>query len=171
MPPEPGAPTVARLIHEELCVALDLPVGWELDYDEDKDRLDAVGSDTAYCVGDFCPSITVQRVSFTGDEADFARLAQESLETASSHYAGFELLWSQEAASGRAARCYSFRPGGGDETVLQLQGLVAPDNDAAVFLLNCTAPKLTFPHLDQVFRHAIDSFVSLGPDYVAPEDD
>lgn len=171
MSADPGAPTVARLINEELCAALDLPVGWELDYDDDKERLDAVGSDTAYCVGEFCPSITVQRVSFTGDEGEFARLVKETLETVSGNYAGFELLWSQDAANGRATRCYSFRPGGGEESVTQLQGLVAPDNDAAVYLINCTAPKMTFPHLEQVFRHAIDSFVSLGPDYVAPEDD
>lgn len=167
-----GAPvSVARLVSEDLCVALDLPVKWELDFDEDDERIVAVGPDMSYCEGEFCPSITVQRVSFTGDDVDFARLVGETLETVSRNYAGFELVWSQDAADGRAARCYSFRPGGGEQTVTQLQALVAPANDAAVFLINCTAPRSTYGQLERVFRHVADSFESLGPDYVAPTAD
>lgn len=168
---ESAALKVARLVSEDLAVAIDLPVGWELDFDEDNDELVAVGSDTRYCVRDVCPTITVKRVPFAGTDADFARLARGALEDMPQSYKDFELKWSEEASEGRASRCYSFVLKQVGQVVTQLQGLLEADNDAAVFVVNCSAPEDTYDALDALFRHAFASLESLGPDYVAPDDD
>lgn len=161
-------PSVARLVSEDLALALDLPEDWELDLDKAKDQLVAVGSGIPQCVGDLCPSITVQRLPFEGTGPEFVRLASESLDEMPGKYEEFELRWSDEASGGRALRCYSFRLQAVDQVVVQLQGLVEADNAAAVFVVNCSAPESTFGSLEPLFRRAVASLESLGPDYVAP---
>jgi hypothetical protein len=155
-----GGTSTSRLVIEDLGLSVDLPTGWELDFDDQRDELQAVGNDGPELVGDLCPSVTVRRLRFTGVATDLDQLTRDALSSMSGSCNDFKLEWSEQPAGGRATRCYSFRMEEPDEVVTQLQGLIWAPANSAVYIINCTAPHATFGSLDAPFRRAVASLTT-----------
>ena len=166
----PEAIDVVPVVIEELAVVLELPAGWEVNYDEAARMFSAADRDGLFCVRDLCPSITVRTVPFLGDEEEFALLANDSLADMPANYEKFALLWADPISDGRALRCYSFVLRVLNQPVVQLQGLVDSSNAASVCVIDCSAAEAVFPRLEGLYRHVIGSIQSLGPDWVSSEE-
>lgn len=160
---------VDTVIIEELTVAVDLPVGWTVDFDSDLQRLIVVGEATAWCVSNLCPSITLRAVPFPGGVEEFRSLAQATLDEMPSHYQDFQVRWHDFVGDHQSLRCYSFHLRPLDQPVTQLQGLTEATNAAIIYVIDCSAPSSTFGELESLFRHVALSIDPLGPDYVVTE--